>query len=202
LAQFNHDAIVRNLSVDCAEYFTGYPDSLLRINQLKSDVAAGANRDETDTARAIVMNDNLYASSRARPVLLFSDDNPADIYLFEKALVHMRFAAQMRVVPDNSDIVRWLTGEVPYNDRELFPVPHAIIADLNTAKLPGYDLIRWVRSNMSYRDLPIIIHTGSTFPGDRASCLELGATDFVVKDPTCQNLFESIARILGKKPRA
>jgi len=60
-------------------------------------------------------------------------------------------------------------------------VPDLIIADLNTPKLSGLDLIEQVKISDFFSSVPIIILSGEDSSEKRIKCLDSGADDFIVK---------------------
>ncbi len=60
-------------------------------------------------------------------------------------------------------------------------IPDLIIADLNTPKLGGLQLIEQVKNSDFFGSVPIIILSGEESSEKRIKCLDAGADDFVVK---------------------
>jgi len=60
-------------------------------------------------------------------------------------------------------------------------IPDLIIADLNTPKLNGLELITQVKASDFFKSLPIIILSGEDSSEKRIKCLDSGADDFIVK---------------------
>lgn len=68
-------------------------------------------------------------------------------------------------------------------------VPNLILCDLNLGEdISGFDVIKKIRAT---HDTPIIILSGDTDPKNVAHGLEIGANDYIVKQPL-RNIFESI----------
>ena len=60
-------------------------------------------------------------------------------------------------------------------------IPDLIIADLNTPKMSGLDLIEQVKISDFLNSVPIIILSGEESSDKRIKCLDAGADDFIVK---------------------
>ncbi|WP_231463616.1 MULTISPECIES: response regulator transcription factor [unclassified Pedobacter] len=60
-------------------------------------------------------------------------------------------------------------------------IPDLIIADLNTPKLNGLELIEQVKVSDFFNSVPILILSGEESSDKRIKCLDAGADDFVVK---------------------
>ena len=66
-----------------------------------------------------------------------------------------------------------------------------IVSDWNKAPYTGLDLLRAVRANAATRDIPFILVTASLSEDAWRSALELGATDFLVKAFSIEQLHDS-----------
>jgi len=60
-------------------------------------------------------------------------------------------------------------------------IPDLVIADLNTPKLSGLELIQQVKVSDFFNSVPILILSGEESSDKRIKCLDAGADDFVVK---------------------
>jgi signal transduction histidine kinase/ActR/RegA family two-component response regulator len=59
--------------------------------------------------------------------------------------------------------------------------PAVILMDINLPDVDGLTIIRELRAKPDYATLPIIAQTALAMSGDRALCLEAGATDYLTK---------------------
>lgn len=73
-----------------------------------------------------------------------------------------------------------------------------IISDLNMPQMDGTGLIEWVRNNPSYRDIPIVILTTENDNIRKSELLNKGATAFLTKPITKDNLIAEVTRILER----
>jgi CheY-like chemotaxis protein len=65
--------------------------------------------------------------------------------------------------------------------------------DVMMPEMDGYETMRRIRANGSFRRLPIIALTAKAMKGDREKCLEAGASDYVAK-PVNTNQLLSLVR--------
>jgi CheY-like chemotaxis protein len=56
--------------------------------------------------------------------------------------------------------------------------PHPLVPDLNLTKVDGFEVLRGIRANDRFRNLPVLIVTSSDSPGDRSEAARLGAGYF------------------------
>lgn len=73
-----------------------------------------------------------------------------------------------------------------------------IITDLNMPQMDGAGLIEWVRTNPSYRDIPIVILTTENDNIRKSELLNKGATAFLTKPITKENLIAEVTGILER----
>ncbi|MDP2355555.1 MAG: response regulator [Beijerinckiaceae bacterium] len=66
-----------------------------------------------------------------------------------------------------------------------------IVSDWNMSPYNGLDLLRAVRANAATRDVPFILVTASLSEDAWRGALELGATDFLVKPFSIEQLHDS-----------
>ena len=115
-----------------------------------------------------------------------------DIFLCRTALARAKAPVELQIVRDVDDAIGWLAGDPPFNNRQFFPLPDLIVCDLRLREETGLKLLHWARATARFRELPIIIHSGSYMPGQIDECLKAGATAALRKEPLCQQLVEAI----------
>ena len=58
------------------------------------------------------------------------------------------------------------------------PRPQLVLLDINLPKIDGFEVLRTLRANENFKDLPVLVVTSSTSPADRAEAARLGAQYF------------------------
>jgi len=74
------------------------------------------------------------------------------------------------------------------------PDTHVVLMDIMMPELDGYDTIRIMRGLEEFWDLPIIAVTAKAMKGDRAKCIDAGASDYITKPVDLEQLF-SVLRV-------
>ena len=69
-------------------------------------------------------------------------------------------------------------------------------------EMDGYETMRAVRQIPEFRTLPIIAVTAKAMKGDRAKCIEAGASDYITKPVDLDQLFSVLRVWLVRGDRA
>ncbi|MDK2124714.1 response regulator [Parachitinimonas caeni] len=74
---------------------------------------------------------------------------------------------------------------------------HAVISDWNMPGMSGLELLRWVRGEPRYLHLPFMLVAAETSRETIRLAFEAGASDYLIKPFTANNLKERVRRLLG-----
>lgn len=126
------------------------------------------------------------------PFILLAEDNPADVFLLERALNKHLLDFKLRVFADGEKAVRFI--DAVDADESAAP-PALILADLNLPKKGGLELLQFVRKSRRSRRVPFLILTSSDSPVDRTETAKFGATGYFCK-PSSLAEFMEIGRVI------
>jgi CheY-like chemotaxis protein len=84
------------------------------------------------------------------------------------------------------------TGREAIATVESTPDLAVTLMDIMMPGMDGYDTIREIRRNQSFRRLPIIALTAKAMKGDREKCLEAGASDYLAKPVNTDQLLSAL----------
>lgn len=124
--------------------------------------------------------------------ILYIEDEADDVLFMQLAFGRVGFGAPLFAIDDGRKAIAFLSGEGDFADREKFPLPVAVLLDLNLPIYSGFEVLRWIRSQGPFEQLPVFVFSSSGRPEDRANAHELGATDYLLK-PNSGNQFDAIA---------
>src|SRR5437867_11640223 len=114
-------------------------------------------------------------------VILLLEDSEEDIVLFRRAVAKLGREVLLRSVRNGADAQHYLLGDGKFSDRNEFPIPAVIFADLQLPGMGGLQFLEWLRAQPALRSTPCVIYSGSANPSDVQSAYELCVTSFIVK---------------------
>jgi DNA-binding response OmpR family regulator len=134
----------------------------------------------------------------SRPVILLIENDEGDVFLFRRALGKQDFRGTVRVISSIPEAQRYLTHCGEFTDKEYYPCPDLIVADMNLRGRLGTELLAWVREQADLAKIPFVFLSGSFLPPDRVKAVELGADGFFVKTVNMEQTAQNVSTILRK----
>jgi len=111
--------------------------------------------------------------------ILVAEDNPDDLALLRHAFTRSQSPHRLQFVSSGLEIIDYLEGNAPYQDRQSFPIPSVLFLDMVMPQGGGINVLRWLASHPCFRHLPVVVLAGSNEQATLA--LGLGAKDFFLK---------------------
>lgn len=128
--------------------------------------------------------------------ILLVDDSEDSLFLMREAFKMAKCNNPLQEAHNGEEAIAYLKGEGLYSDRNKFPLPTVMLLDLNMPKKNGFDVLAWVRAQPVLKRLAIVILTASTRIDDVERAFDLGATSFLVK-PLSLDELAAMIRCLG-----
>jgi len=110
--------------------------------------------------------------------VLLVEDNPADVYLIQRAVQDCGRDIHLSVVPDSGEALAFLRKEAPFT---YVPSPTLILLDLRLPKVQGDQILPDIRRLPAYQATPIVVFSMAPKEDAEQRCLHLGATAYVQK---------------------
>lgn len=131
----------------------------------------------------------------AKPTVLLVEDLESDRMLMRAAILRAKFPTSLQMVHDGEQAIAYLKGEGAYSDRAKYPLPVAVLLDLNLPKVNGFDVLAWMHSQPKLKRIHVIVLSASARSGDVDRAYDLGASGFLVKPPAFGQLTTMTLRL-------
>lgn len=125
--------------------------------------------------------------------ILLVEDNPADIYLIQRAVAECGSDLQLFIVPDGGEALAFLRKDPPFVH---VPSPALLFLDLHLRNIDGDQVLPELRRLPGYQALPIVVLSGAAKEIEEGRCLQLGATAYVQKSLNFHVYFAAIKAIV------
>jgi CheY-like chemotaxis protein len=119
------------------------------------------------------------------------------VRLTQRAFQQAGLPHDLRVVRDGDEALAYLHREGAYKETETAPRPDVILLDLNLPRMGGHELLREVKQDSRFKQVPIIVLTTSERPDDVRLAYDAGANAYLLK-PVEFNRFTEVIGQLGK----
>jgi CheY-like chemotaxis protein len=129
--------------------------------------------------------------------VLLAEDNEDDTILITRALKSLRWVEQLRQLSDGADVISYLRGEGEYGDRGRYPLPDVLLMDNQMPRLPGLDVLAWIRTEPRFTRLPVVLLTGGLEPWVFEAADRLQAAP-VLKTPEFSAMPEAIKQGIAR----
>jgi CheY-like chemotaxis protein len=115
------------------------------------------------------------------PTLLVAEDDENDFLVLRRALKKANFETDLRRVSNGAELIEYLAGKNGFADRDAYPLPELILLDLKMPSVGGLDVLIWLRTHETLKNLPAVVFSASDNPNDVHQARALGATAYLVK---------------------
>ncbi|MFG0253863.1 MAG: HD domain-containing phosphohydrolase [Rhodopirellula sp. JB053] len=132
---------------------------------------------------------NAASNTRALPgKIMIVDDEIANVLIVKKYLERAGYR-DFETTTDSTAAMRILAATRP----------DVLLLDVNMPSVDGIEILRKVREEPQFRHLPVLILTANTDEQIKLTCLELGATDFLLKPVDPMDLTPRVRNSLQAK---
>lgn len=128
-------------------------------------------------------------------VILLVEDDPDDIYLISEAITECNLDCVIKIAQNGEELLDYLYQRGEFDDPHDSPRPDLILLDLNMPRKDGREALEEIKADLGLRTIPIVILTTSKSDQDLLITYELGASGFVTKPVSFNDLRESICKI-------
>ena len=106
---------------------------------------------------------------------LLVEDNLPDALFLRDAIKAEDLPLEIHIASDGEQALDFMTAAETNPDA---PSPNVVLLDINLPKINGFDVLRRIRANARWKDLPVLMVTSSDSPSDRQEAESLGVRSF------------------------
>jgi len=113
--------------------------------------------------------------------ILQIEDEEAEVALLREAFTRAGILNPVRVARDGQQAIEYLAGEGRFSNRSIYPKPELALLDLKIPKVPGLEVLSWIREQPALNSLQVVVFSSSDDPSDVESAYGLGISAYYVK---------------------
>lgn len=121
--------------------------------------------------------------------VFIADDDEDDRFLLQFAFQELGFDSAPIFAIDGLDLLHLLLDSGAN--------PALIILDINMPRLDGFETLKVLRSKKMYQTTPIVMLTTSVQESDRQRARDLGASAYLIKPSTIEELKKTVFRLVS-----
>lgn len=131
--------------------------------------------------------------NKSTPItILMADDDADDRRLTQEALEEGRLINVVRFVDNGEELMDYLHRRGKHAPPAESPRPGLILLDLNMPRKDGRAVLKEIKSDPDFRQIPVVVLTTSKADEDVFGSYDLGVNSYIVKPVT----FEALVDIL------
>ncbi len=127
-------------------------------------------------------------------IVLLVEDSPDDVFFFNRAIQKSGVPAVTHVAADGIEAIDYLLNKGRFADAASFPPPNIMFLDLKMPHVNGFEVLEWMRRHAECPRTPVVVLTSSNQQADQERAESLGASLFLTKPPTPEQLRESLQK--------
>jgi CheY-like chemotaxis protein len=174
------DAAIKNLARQSVVRYAESQERLLEETALLLHRAeADLSESQRETLKALRQGSSLLAGKK---VLVVDDD------------VRNIFALSTVLEQHGLQVVHAENGRTGIEMLLKTPGIDGVLMDIMMPEMDGYETMQAIRQIPEFRSIPIVAVTAKAMKGDRAKCIDAGASDYITKPVDLEQLF-SVLRV-------
>lgn len=117
-------------------------------------------------------------------IVLMLEGDGDDRYIIQQTLNELGIATPIKFSPNSYDF---------FHSLQLYEKPSLILIDYNSTPENGLEVLKKLKSNSIYSDIPVVILSDSDLPKYKNECYKFGASSFIKKPDTVEATNKKIA---------
>jgi len=128
-----------------------------------------------------------------KPFFIYAEDDQNSVVLLRAALRKLQSEDCLVHCPDGDALICCLRDAIISRS-----LPEFVLLDLRMPKQGGFEALRWIRAMPGVKALPVVVLSSSSLPEDLELATALGATSYIVKPGSYQELSRIVAELLDR----
>lgn len=124
--------------------------------------------------------------------ILLVEDNEGDIVLTTEAFESAKIMNQLSVVKDGKEAIDFLTQQGKHADAS---IPDLMLLDVNLPKKNGHEVLQFIKSNETLKQLPVIMLTTSSSENDVLKAYKNYVNCYITKPVEIDMFMDVISKI-------
>ena len=124
------------------------------------------------------------------PYILLADDDPDDLQAFTDEFIYQHPGITVRQVSSGREVLLHL--DICPDDR----LPTLLVLDYQMPELTGFEVLQALAANDRYAPIVKVVWSNCPRTKDREECIRLGATLYLAKPGTIEELKRTIHQLL------
>ena len=125
---------------------------------------------------------------KRKSIILIADDDSDDCYLIRLAFEDCKIDNPIIFFQNGLEVVNYVNQYESVEEKSV----GLIILDLNMPKMDGRETLSNLKSNPSWRKIPVVVMTTSNAMEDVDKCYDLGANSYITKPASYDDLNHTI----------
>jgi CheY-like chemotaxis protein len=134
-------------------------------------------------------------------VILVAEDDASDALLLKLAFRRSNNTADLHFVQNGEEVIAYLLGDHPFEDRARFPLPEVLLLDLKMPRVDGYDVLEWLGHHREFKSMSVGVLSGMEGTANIQRAFELGADFYLIKPHNPAELAGLAAQIAERQTR-
>lgn len=127
--------------------------------------------------------------------ILLVEDNPDDITLTLRALEKNNITNKIEIARDGEEAIKLISSFINSHQIPSISLPALVLLDLKLPKVDGLEVLKFIRSNVKTKFLPVVVLTSSKEEQDIFNSYNLGANSYIRKPVDFNNFIAAIKNL-------
>jgi CheY-like chemotaxis protein len=131
-------------------------------------------------------------TAKVNDVLLVVEDSNEDFRILQRLMRRMSVQNPIYRCTNGDEVLEYLKQDASNCKRDAASKPSVILLDLNLPGIDGREILEMLKQDSSYQEIPVVVFTTSSNPGDIELCYKKGANGYLIKPMDAKQLQKTI----------